>query len=111
MGRVGARVPVQGSAHEVAPAEAAAAWVAWLLSLDWRRVEPAAFAAANLARRTGDRSRDLDAPLREKVATRLRNARAAPAWSAMVLEVAQLDEADERRVLGDSLPPGLKLLP
>jgi hypothetical protein len=67
--------------------------------------------AANIARLTGDRSRDLDAGLRQQVATRLRDARAAPAWSAMVLEVAQLDEADERRVLGDSLPPGLKLLP
>jgi molecular chaperone DnaK (HSP70) len=111
LGRVGARVPLQGSAHEVAPAEAAARWVAWLLSLDWRRIEPAAFAAANIARLTGDRSRDLDAGLRQQVATRLRDARAAPAWSAMVLEVAQLDEADERRVLGDSLPPGLKLLP
>jgi molecular chaperone DnaK (HSP70) len=110
LGRVGARVPLQGSAHETAPAEAAARWVAWLLTLDWRRIEPAAFAAANIARLTGDRSRDLDEALRLQVASRLREIRAAPAWSAMVLEVAQLDEADERRVLGDSLPPGLKLL-
>jgi hypothetical protein len=104
-------VPLQGSAHEVAPAPAAARWVEWLLSLDWRRIEPAAFAAASIARLTGDRSRDLDEPLRQQVASRLREARAAAAWSAMVLEVVQLDEADERRVLGDSLPPGLKLLP
>ena len=110
LGRVGARVPLQGSAHEVAPAPAAARWVEWLLSLDWRRIEPAAFAAASIARLTGDRSRDLDEPLRQQVASRLREARAAAAWSAMVLEVVQLDEADERRVLGDSLPPGLKLL-
>jgi hypothetical protein len=110
LGRVGARVPVQGSAHEVAPAEAAARWVEWLLSLDWRRIEPAAFAAAHIARLTGDRSRDLPEPLRQQVAARLREARTAPAWGAMVLEVLQLDEADEQRVLGDSLPPGLKLL-
>jgi molecular chaperone DnaK (HSP70) len=110
LGRVGARVPLQGSAHEVAPAEAAARWVAWLLSLDWRRIEPAAFAAAGIARMTGDRSRDLDESLRQQVASRLRDARAAPAWSAMVLDVVQLDEADEQRLLGDSLPPGLKLL-
>ncbi|SMP48841.1 Hsp70 family protein [Noviherbaspirillum suwonense] len=111
LGRVGARMPLQGSAHEVAPAEAAERWVAWLLTLDWRRIEPAAFAAANIARMTGDRSRDLDPALRQQVAARLREARAAPAWSAMVLELVQLDEADEQRVLGDSLPPGLKLLP
>ena len=111
LGRVGARVPLQGSAHEVAPAEAAARWVAWLLSLDWRRIEPAAFAAANIARLTGDRSRDLDDALRQQVASRLQDVRAAPAWRTMVLEVVQLDAADEQRVLGDSLPPGLKLLP
>ena len=110
LGRVGARVPLQGSAHEVAPAEAAARWVEWLLTLDWRRIEPAAFASASLARMTGDRSRDLDETLRQRVASKLHDVRAAPAWRAMVLEVVQLDAADEQRVLGDSLPPGLKLL-
>ncbi|MDB5318362.1 MAG: hypothetical protein JWO24_4206, partial [Rhodospirillales bacterium] len=29
---------------------------------------------------------------------------------AMVREQVRLDEASERRVLGDSLPPGLKLI-
>ena len=110
LGRVGARVPVHGSAHEVAPVEATSAWLEWLLTLDWRRIEPAAFAAAHIARLTGDRSRDLPEGLRQRVADRLRMAQAAPAWSAMVLEVVELDEADERRVLGDTLPPGLKLL-
>jgi hypothetical protein len=28
----------------------------------------------------------------------------------MVREVTQLDQADEKRMLGDALPPGLKLL-
>ena len=110
LGRVGARVPVHGSAHEVAPAEAASRWLEWLLTLDWRRLEAAAFAAAHIARMTGDRSRELDEGLRLRVAQRLRQAHAAPAWSAMVLAIVELDEADERRVLGDTLPPGLKLL-
>jgi hypothetical protein len=28
----------------------------------------------------------------------------------MVLEVTELEEADERRIFGDALPPGLRLL-
>jgi hypothetical protein len=28
----------------------------------------------------------------------------------MVREVVQLDQADEKRMLGDALPPGLKLI-
>ena len=59
IGRLGARVPLHGSAHGVVPADAAAAWLDALLALDWKRVDGAAAAAANLARLSGDRARDL----------------------------------------------------
>jgi hypothetical protein len=35
---------------------------------------------------------------------------APPIWLRMVEEVIVLDEATERRVLGETLPPGLKLI-
>ncbi len=63
-----------------------------------------------LARVSGDRERDLDPELREKVAQKLRSAKAAQSWLAMVRELTELDAADEKRVFGDSLPPGLRLL-
>jgi molecular chaperone DnaK (HSP70) len=110
LGRIGARLPFYGSAHEVVAPENAAAWLQWLLSLDWKRIEPAAFAAAHIARLTGDRSRDLPQDLRDTVAARLQAIGAAANWSAMLREVLQLDEADQQRALGDSLPPGLRLL-
>ncbi|MDR8085775.1 hypothetical protein, partial [Acinetobacter baumannii] len=46
LGRVGARQSFPSSAHEVAPPEVAERWLAKLLQLDWRKVEPAGFAAA-----------------------------------------------------------------
>lgn len=110
LGRVGARVPLYGSSHNVVPAEVAAGWIAALLALDWKKVEPAAFAAAQIARLTGDRSRDLPAATREAVARRLEAAGAPPAWSAMVSTVAALEEAEARRAFGESLPPGLRLI-
>jgi molecular chaperone DnaK (HSP70) len=110
LGRVGARKPFYGSAHETVAPEQARPWVEWLLSLDWRRIEPAAFAAAHIARLTGDRSRDLPDALREQVAAKLAAIGAAPNWIAMLREVIELDEADQQRALGDSLPPGLRLL-
>lgn len=110
LGRVGARQSFQSSAHEVAPPEVAENWLLKLLQLDWRKVEPAGFAAAHIARMTGDRSRDIGEAVRDDVLRRLASSGAPPMWSAMVREVVELDQAVETRLLGDALPPGLKLL-
>jgi hypothetical protein len=110
LGRVGARRPFHGSAHDVAPVETVEQWLQALMLLDWRKVEPAGFAAAHLARMTGDRSRDIDEALRADIVRRLQAAGAPLSWPAMVREVVQLDQASEQRMLGEALPPGLKLL-
>lgn len=110
LGRVGARQPFHGSAHEVAPVATVEQWLAALLQLDWRKIEPAGFAAAHLARMTGDRSRDIGDTLRAEIIERLAAAGSPPTWAAMVKEVTQLDQASEQRMLGDALPPGLKLI-
>ncbi|CAN7261513.1 Hsp70 family protein [Massilia sp. LjRoot122] len=110
LGRVGARQSFHGAAHEVAPAASAERWLGQLLQLDWKKIEPAGFAAAHIARMTGDRSRDIGQAVRDEVLRRLSASGAPPAWAAMVREVVELDQAVETRMLGDALPPGLKLL-
>lgn len=110
LGRVGARESLYGSAHNVVPPEIAAEWLAAVLALDWKAIEPAAFAAAQIARLTGDRARDLAPELRDEVARRLAAIRAPQSWITMVRETTRLDEADRRRSFGESLPPGLKLI-
>jgi hypothetical protein len=110
LGRVGARQSFHSSAHEVAPVDAAEAWLGKLLLLDWKKVEPAGFAASQIARMTGDRSRDIGAAMREQVLRRLLAIGAPATWATMVREVVELDQASETRMLGEALPPGLKLL-
>jgi molecular chaperone DnaK (HSP70) len=110
LARVGARQPFHGSAHEVVDSATVAEWLAVLLALDWKKAEPAAFAAAHLARMTGDRSRDIADELRATILARLKAVGAPPLWQAMVSEVTQLDETATRRMLGEALPPGLKLI-
>lgn len=110
IGRIGARSPLYGSAHGVVPTDTALAWLDTLLALDWALVDGAAAAAANLARSSGDRARDLPSEARERVVARLQAHRAPPAWSERVREVVVLDEAGERGVFGESLPPGLRLI-
>ncbi len=108
--RIGARQPFHGSAHDVVPPDIAAGWLDAIIALDWKRVDAAPFAAAHLARLTGDRARDLPAALRDQVATKLAATGAAPVWITMLHEAVQLDEATQRNFLGESLPPGLKLI-
>jgi len=109
LGRLGARVPLYGSSHKVVDVETAEAWLTLLLELELRKVDGAPFAAAQLARLTGDRTRDLDPALRERTAQALVAAKAAEAWVRMVREVLALEAADEARALGDTLPAGLRL--
>jgi len=110
LGRLGARQPFYGNTHDVVPAETAAVWIEALLALDWKRQDSAAFAATQLARMTDDRTRDLPLDLRERIMARLQSVNAPPAWIEMVRHKVTLDEATERRLLGESLPPGLKLI-
>jgi molecular chaperone DnaK (HSP70) len=110
VGRIGARQPFYGSAHSVVPPEVAAQWLDAILKLDWKKVDPAAFAAVQIARMTGDRSRDLADDLRATLVRRLDAANAPRAWITMVSETVALDNADEGRVFGESLPAGLKLI-
>jgi hypothetical protein len=103
-------VPFHGSAHRVAPIDAAAAWLDALLALDWKRADGAAAAAANLVRMSGDRARDLPADLRDRIVERLEAVHAPAAWIARVRDVVPLDAADEQGVFGEALPLGLKLI-
>jgi len=110
LGRVGARVPFHGSAHSVVIRETAEQWLTSLLEYDWKKTTFAGFAATLIARRSGDRERDVETALRQQIIARLHAAKAPESWIEMVTEVKELTEADEKRVFGEALPPGLRLL-
>ncbi|MFK7989020.1 MAG: Hsp70 family protein [Sandaracinaceae bacterium] len=110
LGRLGARVPFYGSAHNVVSRKVAAEWADNVLDEDWELSNNAPLAATLLARMSGDRERDLDADLRDRIAFKLIAHRAPESWIAMVREVTRLEAADERKIFGESLPAGLSLL-
>ncbi len=108
LGRLGARVPAYGSAHQVIPIRVAEEWVDHLLRTRFQEVPTAAHAALQLARVTGDRTRDLSAALREEVAKRLREV-GSEAWATAVSEFVPMGVAEQAELLGDALPVGLVL--
>lgn len=91
------------------PKEAAERWLDQLLALDRKKVDPAAFAATQLAWMGGDRARALSEDARAEVAERLKAYGGPPSWVRMVTEVATFEAADERRIFGES-PRGSRLL-
>jgi hypothetical protein len=109
LGRLAARVPLAGSAHDVVDKDVAARFCERILEHDLKTADGAAFALAQIARRTGDRARDVDAAVREKVVARLEKAGVNPSWIHMVQEVVTLSADDEAAAFGEALPVGLRL--
>jgi hypothetical protein len=108
IGRLGAREPAYGPLNTVVPLEEASQWAMALLALS----SPDAmlqFALVNLARRTGDRYRDLDEPLRERVLRWLDQQDAGEHARKLVREGDELAAEEQDRVFGESLPKGLRL--
>ena len=110
LGRIGTRVPFHGSSHNVIAAETVSAWLTVLLNEDWKKSPHIGFAATLLARMSGDRARDIDESLRGEVINKLKLSRNPASWIALVAEVKELDEKEEKQLFGEALPPGLKLL-
>jgi molecular chaperone DnaK (HSP70) len=109
LGRLGARVPVYGGLESVVPTDRAETWIERLLALGEVKTDRPGLALMMLSRRTDDRSRDIDEDLRGRVLERMRALRAPAAWVTMVEEVVEEEQLDTS-VLGESLPPGLRLL-
>jgi molecular chaperone DnaK (HSP70) len=109
LGRLGARVPLYGPLNTVVVPEVAGRWLERLLE-DPNVGEPmAVFALVQLARRTGDRYRDVSDPLREQVLAWLESGSATPHNLQLVRDGGRLDSEEVGRVFGEALPKGLRL--
>lgn len=77
---------------------------------EFKKNSDAALSAALTARYTGDRLLDVDMATRDAVVNLLQEAKLPESWIRLVTEVSDLNDADEQRVLGETLPPGLVLI-
>ncbi|HEY6081360.1 MAG TPA: heat-shock protein Hsp70, partial [Polyangiaceae bacterium] len=104
-----ARVPGYASAHHVVSPLAAEKWLTHLLSERWHEVPEAALTAAQLARVTDDRARDISPSMRAEVVRRLEAIQAEPDLIAGVREHVSVVEAERAAWFGEELPLGLRL--
>jgi hypothetical protein len=110
LGRLGARVPAYASVHHVVPPHVAERWLDHLLREKWDAVPAAMAAAVQIARRTGDRARDVGDRVRQEVERRLVAAGAEPDALRVVREVVEIGDRERVAFFGDALPLGLRLV-
>ena len=110
LSRLGARAPLYGPLNLVVPPSKVKDWVTQLIAWDWPEPDKTAFPLAQLGRRTGDRTRDLDDATRDKLATFVRAMPGGDRAAILVEQVVALEAREERVALGDTLPAGLRLV-
>ena len=107
LGRLGSRIPLYGPLHCVVDPQTAGQWVEALLELS-TFTQAVASAVVQIARRTDDRSRDIDETVREQAISRLSTLRVPVETVQLLSKFVPPERADAVRSFGESLPPGLE---
>ncbi len=108
LSRIGARELLYGPADRVVPPGEAGEWLTRLMAVDWNNPKPVGAAIAQLARKTGDRMRDMDSGLMEQAIDWLAEHQLAKE-TQWLTDVRHMDRREESAVFGESLPSGIVL--
>jgi len=109
LGRLGARQPLYGPLNTVLDRAEVQRWLERIWEVDELDATASTFAVMLLARRTGDRYRDLDDEIRERAIGWLEIRNSPRHLVDLVANVGRLDEVEQGRLFGESLPKGLRL--
>jgi DNA-K related protein len=109
LGRLGARIPLYGPLHSVVAAEIAGEWLKALLNLPTFTTVTSS-AILLIARRTDDRSRDIDEAICEQAISRLTALGTDEETIQLLSKYVPPERADAVRSFGESLPPGLQVV-
>lgn len=109
LSRMGARDLLYGPADRVIPPGEAFRWCHALMERDWRNMKPVGAAIAQMARKTGDRARDMSPEQHETILAWLAGYPELAPHIPLIREVAPLAQQEESSVFGESLPSGLVL--
>jgi hypothetical protein len=110
LGRLGARIPFYGSLDRVISSRTASQWLNVLISLPLPATPALAQALVQIARRTGDRERDILPEDRDRLSRCLGQ---LPQGERLLVVLSDpeisLQMEEQQQVFGESLPPGLIL--
>lgn len=108
LGRIGQRNPLYGPLNTVVPSELIESWLEAILDSE----EPGRnvfFAVMMMARKTGDRYRDIGESMRDRVLSWMESRQAPDSCLLQIREGGRLDSEVQSQAFGEALPPGLRL--
>jgi hypothetical protein len=109
LSRFGLRDPLYGSVDRVIPPSDVTPWINRLLDLTWKDTGPISVALIRMARKTGDRMRDVDDTVIERILDFM-DKHGVPKKSTAPLEtVIARTHTDESSAFGEALPSGIVL--
>jgi hypothetical protein len=109
LSRIGSRIPLYGPFNEVVPPKAVTAWINKVLESEWSKPDHTAFCVVQMASFTGDRGRDVDGGLRNRISERLSRLENGDRLCHRLHEIVPLSESEQGLVFGEGLPEGLHL--
>lgn len=108
LGRLGARIPFYGPLDQVIAHEEASVWLRSILSLPLETTDALARTLVHLARRTGDRARDLAPQDLDRLSSWLGQMGQAQRYRELLMHPeAVLFSQEEEWIFGEALPAGL----
>jgi molecular chaperone DnaK (HSP70) len=105
--RIGARELLYGPADRVVPPGEAFSWCKTLMEIPWRSTRNILPAVARMARKTGDRIRDLDDPKRDEILGWMASHEGPEDLMNKVREIVPMATEEESTLFGETLPTGL----
>jgi molecular chaperone DnaK (HSP70) len=108
LSRIGSRDLLYGSLDRVISIDEVSDWIEKLLSFEYKNPKAAGLALLNLARKTGDRNRDIDPELTDKIVLWMKEKEIQEKYIKRISEQS-LKEKETDQIFGESLPAGLIL--
>jgi len=109
LSRIGARELLYGPVDRVIPSEEISSWIEEILSKTWRNPKPVGMAIAQLARKTGDRMRDLDSSIIGIIIDWMNQYDISGPHIKFLEDVVPMAKSEENAIFGETLPSGLVL--
>lgn len=109
LSRLGARELLYGPADRVIPPAEVSKWIEQLVSYAWSNPNIAGRTVSQLARKTGDRSRDLDEKVQAAVLEWMAKHDMSENRRQRVRDIVPLAHQEQDAMFGESLPQGIIL--
>ena len=109
LSRLAARDLLYGTADRTIPPAEAFRWIEQLMGYDGSNPNQLGRSISQMARKTGDRARDLDEEMQTRVLDWMENRNVAAEMIRRVKEIMPLASQDQDAIFGESLPQGIIL--